>query len=289
METFPRPDIASGIFFEYLRYDDPISPELRERVVDGFPFLLAPLSQVKGVSMSHTMDNKTSEPTGNPFVRFFSNLSSEAMARSSELVASMEKMSAQMMEHAENTIRSMSSMANNAGKEFDRRRGDFLRQAATLPRTLVRVLARDKEALETVTQWVASNITPEEPPAKRVSPGRIFGYPLSKWFSDAYYAPDEIGPMIIHPKMDSTRKIFLALVHLYLLLLLIVSFPGSVTTRTKLVVRKSCARRQRDKSLEDQSADNANEPSKNGFFSRARHVLCEEESNLKKKSLSYYL
>ena len=48
MDRFPRADIAEGIFYEYLRYDDPISPELRERVVDGFPFLLAPLAQVKG-------------------------------------------------------------------------------------------------------------------------------------------------------------------------------------------------------------------------------------------------
>ena len=49
MEVFQRPDIAEGIFYEYFRVDDPMSTELLERVVDGFPFLLAPLAQVKGV------------------------------------------------------------------------------------------------------------------------------------------------------------------------------------------------------------------------------------------------
>jgi hypothetical protein len=60
MDIFPRPDIAAGIFFGYLRDDDPISVDFVNNVIDGFPFLLAPLSQVKGVS-SGSMSSQSSD------------------------------------------------------------------------------------------------------------------------------------------------------------------------------------------------------------------------------------
>ena len=47
MDIFPRPDVAEGIFYEYLRYDAPISLDFRDHVVDGIPFLLAPLALVR--------------------------------------------------------------------------------------------------------------------------------------------------------------------------------------------------------------------------------------------------
>jgi uncharacterized membrane protein len=124
-----------------------------------------------------------------------------------------------------------------------------------------------------------------------------------------------------------TRKVFLALVHLYLLLLFIVSFPGSYATRTKLVVRKHCIVRDLSDSDSDATEDDTEEEEKindaskgrlaseerrrlrreseypsqsNIDFSRARGVLRpslsvdppvreEQASPLKKKSLSYFL
>merc|ERR1719401_1041480 len=49
MDVFPRPDIAKGLFSEYLN-ENPISVDAKARFADGFPFLLAPLAQVKGMS-----------------------------------------------------------------------------------------------------------------------------------------------------------------------------------------------------------------------------------------------
>merc|ERR1719401_799574 len=36
MDSFPRPDIASGIFYEYLRDSNPMSPDARMHFTDGF-------------------------------------------------------------------------------------------------------------------------------------------------------------------------------------------------------------------------------------------------------------
>ena len=49
LESFSSPGMGKGIFFEYLRGDDPISFDARDHFVDGFPFLLAPLAQVKDI------------------------------------------------------------------------------------------------------------------------------------------------------------------------------------------------------------------------------------------------
>ncbi len=240
METFPRPDIAEGIFFEYLRYDDPISPELRERVVDGFPFLLAPLAQVKGVSLGQHQQASAakSSDSENPFVQALSEfaefLTSNGMAMSSMAQRGM----ADAASHANMAARSFNEAVQNTAKEMVRRRDVLIKRAVGLPNVVMNLFSP-----ESVEEWVAANITPEpeneeEPVVRKDSLGRAFGYPLSRWFSDTYQAPDEIGPMKIHPRMTTTRKVFLALVHFYLLLLFIVSFPGSYTTRTKLVARK---------------------------------------------------
>ena len=60
MESYPYPEIGKGIFFEYLRGDDPMSMEARDRFADGFPFLLAPLAQLKGfVPKKETISGET--------------------------------------------------------------------------------------------------------------------------------------------------------------------------------------------------------------------------------------
>jgi hypothetical protein len=260
MEVFPRPDIAQGILFEYLRYDDPMSPEFIEHVVDGFPFLLAPLAQVKGVSIgqqTHARPPEQGKPLMETMSAFAESISSQALS----LAGMMQHSASAFAGHGHDAARSFGNAALAMVKEADRRRDLLVMHTAALPETIAKLMLRDQDPIQVVADWVASNTTPgpeETQAARRVPRGRVFGYPLSRWFGEVYYAPDEIGPMIIHPTMNTTRKIFLALVHLYLLLLFIVSFPGSYTTRTKLVVRKSCVIRDISDSDSETSEDEKN-------------------------------
>jgi len=319
MEVFERPDIAEGIFYEYLRYDDPISPELRERVVDGFPFLLAPLAQVKGVSIGHQKEVKPAEP--NAIFKAMSGMAEAATSYATGFGSMVQHGASEMAGHAMHAAKSAGEAAQKLGKEADRRRDLLFKHAVAMPETVMKVFSR-QDPSQAVAEWV--NRTPshdEERPARRLSQGRVFGYPLSRWFGEVYYAPDEIGPMKIHPTMNMTRKIFLALVHLYLLLLFIVSLPGSYSTRTKHVVRKNCVSRDISDSDSDTSEDEKNRSldeipditrsskerlqcqertySRGSFLARARDALRSSDddgngetstsSPMKKKSLSYFL
>ena len=245
MEVFPRPDIAEAIFFEYLRIDDPMSPDLIQRVVDGFPFLLAPLAQVKGVNLGRTASSKE-QPHVNPVVKALSGLAEAVSSQAGEMAGMLQRSAAVAAENAGNAARSLGDAAHNLARELQHRRELMMKHPSSLPDAVMNMLSRDRRTIQTVSEWVERNITrsiESSEPARKVPLGRVFGYPLSRWFGDTYYqAPDEIGPMKIHPTMSTTRKIFLALVHLYLLLLFIVSFPGSYSTRTKLVIRRSLSR-----------------------------------------------
>jgi len=304
METFARPDIAEGIFYEYLRTDDPISTELRERVVDGFPFLLAPLVRAKDF---HASSSPAKAPEqGNPVFRVMSGVAESATSQAVALAGLMQNGAFEAAGHAMNAARSFGDAAHSLGSELDRRRGLLVKHAVLLPEAIINLVSRDKDPIQTVTDWVSGNATPEDPEgptARKISQGRVFGYPMSRWFSDTYHAPDEIGPMKIRPTMTMRRKIFLTLVHLYLLLLLIVSFPGSYTTRTKLVVRKrhankplpvastdECANRKRknrcivkvpDLARSSQERQKCQEGtfSQGSFLSRARRALRPTDSD----------
>jgi len=269
VEVLPRPDIAEGIFFEYLRYDDPISPEFRDRVVDGFPFLLAPLAQVKGVNFGQSPQTQANTSV-NPVFRAVGAFVDAASAQASGLIGMFQRGVSDAATHAGNSAKSFSDAVVHVGKDLDRHRNSLVQAVAKVPQNVValpqtvaflpQTMAKwckslasawaergDKDPIQVVSEWVASNMTPEnlekeqEPVAfvqRRESLGRAFGYPLSRWFSDVYTAPDEIGLKIL-PTMSTARRVFLAFVHVYLLLLLIVSFPGSYTTRTKFVIRKT--------------------------------------------------
>lgn len=341
MEVFPRPDIAAGIFFEYLRTDDPMSSEFRERVMDGFPFLLGPLAHLKGVSISQPQPSvaKSSDTT---IMRMLNGWLETATTGAMSMAAISHRAMTEAATKAGNMARVMGETALGLGKELDRRRDLLLkhrvslpqtmRQLSVLPQTVFGMIARGEhvETIQALTSWVATNITPTNEHAqelqtvRRESLGRAFGYPLSRWFSETYQAPDEIGPMKINPTMNTTRRIFLAFVHVYLLLLFIVSFPGSYTT--KLIVRKrgdrslpeSASESSFDKKSSDLSSlgDASDALSSKGskksaprhvprrsIFSRARQALRPSVSDkipdeilatnaggrLKKKSLSYFL
>lgn len=253
MDTFARPDMAEGIFYEYLRYDNPISPDLRDRVVDGFPFLLGPFAQVRGIHIGHHASTKDSNPAENPLFRTFTSFASSTFSMASEWFDTTHRELSQIVEETKVHFDAMKQEMHKISDEFHRRREHMIKQIVLLPESIMNSLSRDKDSIEDVARWTEQNITPSEAvETKREPMGRYFGYPLSRWLGESHYhASDEIGPMRVHPTMDSTRKVFLALVHLYLLLLFIVSFPGSYSTKTKILIRKSL---NRDFSLQSMSS-----------------------------------
>ncbi|KAL7573638.1 hypothetical protein ACA910_008768 [Epithemia clementina (nom. ined.)] len=266
VDTFPRPDIAEGIFFEYLRNDDPISKEFHDNVVDGFPFLLAPLTQVQGFhqhasskSSKKSEDESYDEVEDEAKVGAFQFLS-RAMMQMGETMgsqaASMGDAAQRTMTNTANHLSqgtramwdSARSMSDGVAKDMVRRREVLMKRAASIPDAVMATMKRNP--VHTIQDWMGRFMSPpalkvqipeisQEGSSSRdaaLSPTKSRRLLLSRWLGDVYYyAPDEIGPMIIHPTMNMTRKIFLFLVHLYLLLLFIVSFPGSYSTRTKFV------------------------------------------------------
>ena len=56
-KIFRRTRSLKDILFEYFRSDNPMSVDARDRFPDGFPFLLEPLSQLRGIS-SQVKSNK---------------------------------------------------------------------------------------------------------------------------------------------------------------------------------------------------------------------------------------
>lgn len=231
-------------------------------------------------------------------LRMISNLAETVATQTVTFATFLQHGMSEMANHASQSAKWASEALINGGKDLDKRRDLFIHQVMAAPDVLMNIISREKDPMQTVSEWVASNFTPTPEvvlPTRRPSQGRLFGYPLSQWFGEVYYAPDEIGPMVINPTMNLTRKIFLTLVHLYLLLLLIVSFPGSyISRRTK---RRSC--RGNPDSDSDSTDDNEQHrlvPRKHTrtgiLLTQARKVLRaqeEEETPLKKKSLSYYL
>jgi hypothetical protein len=266
MDAFPRPDIAEGIFYEYLRYDNPISTEFLDRVVDGFPFLLGPLAQVRGISIGQTSHQKNSNP-GNAIFNAATEFRDFVLSQTAEMSEMAKRSMLEAAEHAAvqagNLAKAFGDTAMEFAKEADRRRDLMIKHTVAAPEVFLKLLSRDEATIQYFVRWMSGEpepVIPEEHedttmPIRRGPRGRVFGYPLSRWFGeDVYPAPDEIGPMKIHPTIN---KAILTLVHLYLLLLFIVSFPGSYTTRTKLLSRKFSGRETIDDSESDSSDDRA--------------------------------
>lgn len=248
MEVFDRPDIAEGIFYEYLRYDDPISPELRDSVVDGFPFLLSPLVHKRAFDMGKTASLKNAGVRTSFLPAIMNNMAEFLRLQIADMAESSKRGITELSEAADIAASVFRETAQDISKELDRRRNLIAMHAIGAPVFAMKLLGRDPETTEIFTKWLAGLhghiVESEIPPlvvaddhlTRRSPHGRVFAYSISRWFGAEYHASDEIGPMKVHPNIN---KITVALVHLYLLLLFIVSFPGSYSTRTKCVVRRS--------------------------------------------------
>jgi hypothetical protein len=259
MDSFDRPDIAAAVFYEYLRLDDPMSGDFLEKVVNGFPMLLGPLAQVKGVSSPTMAQSASPAPSQkgssgqNPLTRAFQGFGGALSSGASNVADLVHHGATELGTGAVSAARSMGDAARNLGEEMERRRdliGQHVSHFAHQTISSVYSGGKDQKSVAALPKWLETMpfdipFEGDETTTTKASRGRKFrGFPiLSKIFGSSetanMAAPDEIVPMI-HPSANTTQQVFLGIVHLYLLLILIVSFPAPLTTRTKLVItRKS--------------------------------------------------
>lgn len=259
MDSFHRPDIAAGIFYEYLRLDDPMSTDFIDRVVDGFPFLLAPLYQVKGVTSSILMQQgpssaKKGSQGNHRLAKAFGDLSEALTSRASNFADFVQYSAGEVTNGAVNTVRSVGDAARNLGGEMERRRDLIGKHVSGFASSFY---GRSRKSLAPVLpKWIENmthlHIPESDEQESNEHRGSFFARSFSQFFKNeaSPSALDEIIPMI-HPSTNSTQRFFFGVVHLYLLLLLIVSFPAQLTTRTKLVVVRKTAQALSDSENSD--------------------------------------
>ncbi|EED94961.1 predicted protein [Thalassiosira pseudonana CCMP1335] len=242
MDIFPRPDMAKGIFSEYMN-DNPISVDAKKHFVDGFPFLLAPLAQVKGMSsavpIAQESTKRTKDHSSNPMLRLM-DVAMQSMdtmnTQAHTLSKWMQDGAAEMSYTMETALGGAVGVARGLSAEFDRQRLDMLESAFAL----------QGEGLKMLTSLMASSVGEEGS-----SSLTIMGQNMSKMtFSHDKFGfngdtgfkataleimPDEIG-IEIEPAMNFSHWLFFTTVHVYLALLFIVSLQGSNTS--KLVVKR---------------------------------------------------
>jgi len=293
MDVFPIPDVAPGIFFEYLRTDDPISPDFIEHVVDGFPFLLAPLAQVKGVSGSmpqhHQLPPAKEPDGGHGVINAVGSLVDRLSSHAGDVGVWLHENANDAASHITNLARVVGESARSVGHGLDRKRDQLRSQMSSIPEHGIKFLSnRVPMLLEGVSDVLRRRRRRRKSRKMRLAPrGKVFRSTGAKWFGESndVMLPDGNGSMV-HPTERLTRSIFLCLVHLYLLLLLIVSLPGS--HYTKLVVRreKKLVSSDTDSEISSESSDDGRELSPTQDVDQSGKL--PPEGNMT-KSLSYYL
>lgn len=291
MDSFPRPDIAAGIFFEYLRLDDPMSVDYLDHVPDGFPFLLAPLSQVKGVTspiVSQTSPSTSSKTSANPVLKALEGFGEVVSSTSNNIAGFVQNSASEFTNTAVNTARSVGDAARSLGEDMERRRDGLGKHVSAFARhTMSAFYGRDQKSLKVVLPnfWLGDmsnlNLDDMADPKKHTNAprGRIFKSTiLSKLFGseESQIAADEIVPMI-YPPTNATHRLFIGIVHLYLLLILIVSFPAHFTTRTKLVVIRK--KLQAISDSENSDSDGENSTGSLDFFPRKSAPMSNRKKN----------
>jgi len=235
MDTFPRPDIARGIFSEYLN-DNPISQDAKAHFTDGFPFLLAPLAQVKGMSSAvpqaqESVKEIKSPSSHNPMHRLMDFTMSSVGAVNTQAQTVSKWMQDGASEMSSSALGSAMGVARGLSEELDKQRMELLENAVDFHKdgmemlsSFIKLPKEDDGSALTIVNDVMPSLSPFSA-----------GFETYNRVDAPEIMPDEIG-IKIEPKMNFTHTLFFTTVHIYLLLLLIVSIPGSNTTR--LVVKR---------------------------------------------------
>jgi hypothetical protein len=233
MDIFPRPDMARGIFSEYLN-NNPISQDAKSHFADGFPFLLAPLAQVKGMSsavpITHDAPKKLeTHSTGNPMFRLF-DLAMHSVGtmntQAHTLSRWMQDGAAEISSTLDEALGSAVGVARGFSAEFERHRMDILDNA----------LAWHEE----ISSLMSSSLVEEDEGSPALALVNKYSSPtfapFSREASDKEHSafsteiPDEIG-VEFQPAMNLSHWFFFITVHCYLVLLIVVGLQDSFTTK----------------------------------------------------------
>jgi len=296
MDIFPDPEVGRGIFYEYLRSDDPMSSHAREHFADGFPFLLAPLVQVKGISSPVQKPTVTSQTGERDSFRFglgerlgsLLNMINHHTSQTSEWIHG--NIQGGISNMASGT-RVLTTATQNLGSEIERRRNLMWGHIMDLP----------EQSFKFVTSRLSFGKR-DQFNALALFRGKrdvldLRGSPLERKRTMQRKVSNEKG-VIVEPSMNFTHMLFLYLVHFYLILLLIVSIPDSYTIR--LVVKRpgispidsesSCEKGNLRKGVIMGSFDlNGNVSLKDEEFHSTQNSIENGGGKKMKKSLSYYL
>lgn len=244
VDIFPCPDVARGIFYEYLRGDDPISFDARDHFSDGFPFLLAPLAQVKGISSPVQYHESSSESNRSAdrntrfgFGEMFGNALNLANGHASQVSDWINGNFQGGMSNIAMGSRAITSASQNLGSEIYRRRINVWKHMVDLPEQSSKFITNHLLFGKRPHQnpIVLFKNFPSERNVSALGKGRKV---LLSDSSTKRHISDEIG-VVIDPSRNFTHMLFLYMVHFYLVLLLIVSVPDSYTIR--LVVKRPSA------------------------------------------------
>ena len=292
MDSFPRPDVARGIFYEYLRTDDPISPDFTNRVVEGFPFLLGPLAQVKG--MPAAMQSNDTPKQENGIIKAVGNFADSMSYHAGEFAGWVHNGANGAAGNVANAAKSLGSTANSVKEGLERRRDQLWSQVTTFPENGMNFLQRKMhssrrpdELAASVAHYMRRRSGGEIQMKRRtiIGPrGRVFRSSVSHWFDGSEDIVEQLENVRLQGSFFS-NLIFFYLVHLYLLLLLIVSLPG--THQTKLVLRRS---KVVDESIADdlstESSSTDDSPSRNRLPSTDTWTIGNDAiSNQRRKNL----
>jgi len=235
IDTFQNPDVAKGIFFEYLRGDDPISVDARNHFADGFPFLLAPLAQVKGVSSPVQPQDSTSESHRSGDSNAKIDLGSMAGNTLNIVTSHIGQASNWIqgnvqggMNNIANGSRAIASATQSFGSEINN-----LGNKIYIPENFKFITNRLQFGRRIQLNPV---VFFQDGLSKRNNyTSRKLIKSLHSDSSTKRQISDEIS-VDAEPSMNFTHMLVLYMVHFYLVLLLIVSLPDSYTIR--LVVKR---------------------------------------------------
>jgi len=226
MDRFAEPDLARGIFYEYMRGDDPMSIEARDNFAKGFPYLLAPLAHVKGMQ---PLSNNGKKKANN------NNISNE----NPPVVLQW------LQENAQSFFSNVTYMAKSTwdaaskgvAEDVDRKRGEIWDAISSIPQQAIGFLA---------DRFIRHD-------QRRQEKGPFTVVPLQYFAGDCANSSGDELLMLQKPPTEQkksfqnllTRLFFFAMVHLYLLLLVVVSVTGSYAIQTKVVVLKKGGEKRR--------------------------------------------
>lgn len=239
MDTFPRPDMARGIFSEYMNHD-PISLDAKAHFADGFPFVLAPLAQVKGMSsavpIAHDPPKKMESNSGNPVFRLMMHPVNTMNSQAHTLSKWMQEGAAEVSSTLDDALSSAVGIARGVSAEFEKRRMELLDNAFALHDEINSLITSSLERDEGNTARGKALVTSRSVGSPSAAPSQGYGFN-----EEVYPNTDEIG-VEIEPTMNLSHWLFFTTVHVYLVLLFVVSIQDSSYATKRIVKHKKMKR-----------------------------------------------